>query len=119
MHISELFQFYILAEKSVNHSQLIQTTHENTKSPDGDIPFVVVCSAFICFEIVLGFFVFTISELSKVNQNKIVIFTINYFQKYPCRRCRFFNDNGYLKCAVHPYHALTKQAFNCSDYWSK
>lgn len=34
-----------------------------------------------------------------------------------CHRCRFFNQNSYLKCAVHPSTVLTSQAKNCSDYW--
>ncbi|MCU0547316.1 MAG: hypothetical protein MUE44_35020 [Oscillatoriaceae cyanobacterium Prado104] len=36
--------------------------------------------------------------------------------KIPCTSCRFFNDNYYIKCAVHPCSALTKNAINCSDY---
>jgi len=34
-----------------------------------------------------------------------------------CHRCRFFNNNAYLKCAVHPCTVLTSQAKDCSDYW--
>lgn len=34
----------------------------------------------------------------------------------PCRTCRFFTNNPYLKCAVHPSIALTKQAIDCTDY---
>ena len=34
----------------------------------------------------------------------------------PCRNCKFFDDNSYLNCAVHPSIVLTKQAVNCSDY---
>lgn len=33
-----------------------------------------------------------------------------------CRNCLFFKDNPYLKCAVNPTDALTKQAIDCSDY---
>ena len=37
----------------------------------------------------------------------------------PCRNCRFFAKNQYLKCAVHPFTVLTAQAVNCSDFYSK
>lgn len=37
-------------------------------------------------------------------------------QVSPCKRCQFFHDNGYLKCAVHPARALTPEARNCQDY---
>jgi hypothetical protein len=33
-----------------------------------------------------------------------------------CERCRFFNNNPHLKCAVHPSKVLTSEAKNCSDY---
>jgi len=36
----------------------------------------------------------------------------------PCTNCRFFNQNPYLKCTVHPERALTREALHCSDYWS-
>jgi hypothetical protein len=34
----------------------------------------------------------------------------------PCTTCRFFTNNPYVKCAVRPDLALTKQAIDCSDY---
>jgi len=33
-----------------------------------------------------------------------------------CHRCRYFSDNHYLKCALHPETALTEQAVDCRDY---
>jgi hypothetical protein len=37
-------------------------------------------------------------------------------QVSPCKRCQFFHDNVYLKCAVHPTRALTLEARTCQDY---
>ena len=34
----------------------------------------------------------------------------------PCRHCRFYKDNRYLRCAKHPTTVLTKQAIDCLDY---
>lgn len=42
-----------------------------------------------------------------------------YSSKVPCRKCYFFNNNGYLKCAVHPNKVLTKNAEDCHDYQPK
>ena len=39
--------------------------------------------------------------------------------RIPCRNCRFFDKNQYLKCAVRPFTVLTRQAVNCSDFCSK
>ena len=33
-----------------------------------------------------------------------------------CTNCRFFNNNSYLKCAVHPTKVLKKSAQECLDY---
>ena len=33
-----------------------------------------------------------------------------------CTKCRFFNNNSYLKCAVHPSSVLKKEAQKCLDY---
>jgi hypothetical protein len=34
----------------------------------------------------------------------------------PCSKCRFFSNNPYLKCAVQPTIAMTKEAIGCSDF---
>jgi hypothetical protein len=33
-----------------------------------------------------------------------------------CHRCRYFNNNHFLKCALHPVTVLTEQSIDCSDY---
>jgi hypothetical protein len=42
--------------------------------------------------------------------------THQYSHQVSCRRCRFFNNNFYLKCAVHPDTVLTSEAKDCPDY---
>lgn len=39
--------------------------------------------------------------------------------KFPCNRCRYFNNNCYIKCAIHPSNVLTERSFDCRDYHSK
>lgn len=121
MQFSEIRQFYVSAETSVHQSSQIEATpmkatHNELKTKDGDIPVAVVFLAPICFIIVGAFFWVIIANTLKITQNKNGILNLNHLQQYPCRNCRFFNDNNYIKCAVHPSAALTKQALNCSDY---
>ena len=33
-----------------------------------------------------------------------------------CSGCRYFNDNQFVKCALHPSCVLTEQAVDCLDY---
>ncbi|HHP7232131.1 MAG TPA: hypothetical protein ACFCUY_14885 [Xenococcaceae cyanobacterium] len=42
-----------------------------------------------------------------------------YNSKIACRNCHFFDNNHYLKCAVHPDKVLTQKAQDCSDYQEK
>ena len=51
----------------------------------------------------------------KEARNRIV--SLNQLEPMPCRNCRFFVNNHYLKCAVQPSIVLTPQALKCSDYW--
>jgi hypothetical protein len=43
---------------------------------------------------------------------------VKYFSQVPCRKCRFFSSNPYLRCAVHPSIVLKPEARDCSDYWA-
>ncbi len=36
--------------------------------------------------------------------------------KVPCRHCRYFSHNNYLRCSVHPTTAMTEKAIDCQDY---
>ncbi len=36
-----------------------------------------------------------------------------------CYHCRYFNDNYFLKCALHPVTAMTEEAVDCRDYYPK
>jgi hypothetical protein len=37
---------------------------------------------------------------------------------FSCYHCRYFGQNPYLKCALHPTTVLTEQAADCRDYAS-
>lgn len=34
----------------------------------------------------------------------------------PCPCCRYFSNNQFLKCTLHPVTAMTEQAVDCRDY---
>lgn len=45
-------------------------------------------------------------------------FSLKLPPKAPCQHCRYFSQNPYLKCTLHPSTVLTKQAIDCLDYCS-
>ncbi|MEH2434005.1 MAG: hypothetical protein V7K25_07085 [Nostoc sp.] len=128
MDTSELLRIYVSVQKSVNQSTLIEAklpnaTDRDIKPHDEDISFLAVFLAHISFIIVWGTFVFLVSYVSKAvqkaAQDKDEIVSIKHLDQHPCKNCQFFNNNHYLKCAVQPSAALTKEALNCSDYKPK
>jgi hypothetical protein len=46
-------------------------------------------------------------------------FRVKLPSKIICSRCRYFNDNHFLKCALHPVNVTTEQAVDCLDYSPK
>lgn len=63
--------------------------------------------------------VMTVFAISRKNErDRITNFLIS-LERVPCRNCRFFSLNQYLKCAVHPSVVMTKQAIDCPDYCPK
>ena len=55
-----------------------------------------------------------VREMAVIKIKGVSIFS--FFQT-PCRNCKFYNRNLYLRCAVHPSLVLTKKAHNCIDYY--
>jgi hypothetical protein len=71
------------------------------------------------FQIVIGLVIFSTigiliyASIPKGWQHSL---KFNLDRKVPCRRCRYFSDNPYLKCTLHPVTAMTEQAVDCRDY---
>ncbi|WP_071188493.1 hypothetical protein [Trichormus sp. NMC-1] len=72
----------------------------------------------LSFVLVWAIFLVILQKTRSHLDNKIV-FTINGLQKVPCKNCKFFANNHYLKCAVQPDLVLTEEAINCSEYCPK
>lgn len=70
---------------------------------------------------IVYFFVFTVSltfiksfKSHQIVKNQLTISKRS--NQIPCKLCQFFNNNYYLKCAVHPNIALKAEAIYCPDY---
>jgi hypothetical protein len=54
-----------------------------------------------------------------ISNRKQHSFRVKLPSKVVCSRCRYFNDNHFLKCALHPVAVMTEQAVDCMDYCPK
>lgn len=85
------------------------TKQQQTAVPDG-ILFWLPLSLMTFWMIVA----FRLSNVWKVTQHRLT--TAKILSQVPCKKCQYFKNNPYLKCAIHPTTALTEEAINCSDY---
>jgi hypothetical protein len=42
--------------------------------------------------------------------------TARKMHQIPCSGCRYFTQDYYLKCTVHPSRALSEEAIGCRDF---
>jgi hypothetical protein len=119
MSTDKLIKFYILDKNNLNllpsiNAKLIIVNHAVTK-PEGaithDEALFFTC---LCLMIFLAIFIFKFLDVWKIAGEKFT--TVNCLHQLPCRNCRFFTNNHYLYCTVHPSIVLTEQALDCSDY---
>ncbi len=114
MQANELLKQYTLAEKDFNQATLSEVKVAQTKSDGENISSVVVSGASVYCLMGWAILCLMASIISTVARAEII--AVERLHQAPCRNCQFFSKNPYLKCAVHPYIALTEKANNCSDY---
>lgn len=65
-----------------------------------------------------GLFIIFTRKLKLLSENQLTQ-PMNDCANLPCIKCHYFARNHYLKCAVQPAIALTKDANSCADYHPK
>jgi hypothetical protein len=121
MQTREIWQNYQLIELSSNPitSKKVQTQPAKTENLILSDTFIAQSGSFLAFVVFWGgiFIIFT-RKLKLLSNNQLTE-PMNDCANFPCIKCRYFARNHYLKCAVQPSIALTKDANNCSDYEPK
>lgn len=77
----------------------------------------VFLESFLLFFFVFSFVCVAAVTLAKEISNKVSHKDVEArFPTMPCPKCRFFNNNPHLRCAVHPTTTMTERASSCVDY---
>ncbi|MBK1986991.1 hypothetical protein A0J48_005455 [Sphaerospermopsis aphanizomenoides BCCUSP55] len=119
MYVEQISLQKVVANKSFNqltHSQIKQeyaTQQEGLNISDLAIALTPLSIVFIW-----AIFLFIFQKIRSHADNKLA-FNINNLSQVPCKNCKFFSNNHYLKCAVNPDIVLTEEAINCSEYCPK
>lgn len=102
----------------LSENRAIETDSETTTPTINEIDSTIFAFFFwIAFlSIISGVLFKVFHKLETVKVKRLSILPVS---KIPCRNCKFFSNNQYLKCSVHPMTVLTAQAANCSDYCDK
>jgi hypothetical protein len=113
----------ILLKKVAESQNLSQATHSEIKedqmSPDNlDISDLALTLSPIALLFSWIIFFLLLQRIRTILDNKMV-FTVKGLHKVPCKNCRFYSNNHYLKCAVQPSIVMTEEAKDCSEYSPK
>lgn len=102
------------ARNNLNEIQAFQSQNYVNQPKISDIPassLYIIPTAFFTFW--LMYLIFS-TDILKFAKHKFSL--IKHLEQVPCKNCRYFTNNPYLRCAVNPSLALTSEAINCSDY---
>lgn len=100
------------------HNVTSRESNLNEAKPNNVLAFNDGMSFFLIYTVSwVVFFVIVLIKWKAKEKARFV--TLRNKQQIYCNNCRFFSNNPYLKCALHPSIALTKKAESCSDYHLK
>lgn len=81
-----------------------------------EVPDIAITIAGAASAVVIWTVLFVIlSRIRSLALQKIIP-PISSSKQVPCRNCRFYTNNHYLKCAVQPSVVMTEEARTCSDF---
>jgi len=115
MYVDQNLQKNLAYQSNLHQAIRSEVKKEQVQPNALTIPDVVISLSPLGF--IFGWVVFflTLRKIRTSLDNKMV-FTIKGSHKVPCRNCKFYSNNHYLKCAVNPSIVLTEEAMNCSEY---
>ena len=91
----------------------VQVQYHNIQIPD-----LALSLAPLGFIFVWAIFLLLFHKIHTNTDDKVCVKN-KILQKVPCKKCQFFANNHYLKCAVKPDTVLTEEAIDCSEYVPK
>ena len=96
--------------QSAVQPEKVQVQYHNIQIPD-----LALSLAPLGFIFVWAVFLLLFHKI-RTNADDKVCVKNKILQKVPCKKCQFFANNHYLKCAVKPDTVLTEEAIDCSEY---
>lgn len=110
MYHNEFFKEYAALNEATLSEERANETQPDVVSP----PDFILWSP-IGFVVGWAVLYFMLSKIGMAARDEIAV-NIKRLHQAPCKKCQFYSNNHYLKCAIHPSTVLTEKAIGCSDY---
>lgn len=118
MYVEQILQKNIEADKTFNYLTQSESKREYVPQEGLDVSDLAIALTPLSFVFIWAMILLILQKIRSNLDNKIS-FSINSVHQVPCKNCKFFANNHYLKCAVKPDIVLTEEAINCSEYCPK
>jgi hypothetical protein len=107
-----------IADKTSFHELTHTESQQNYPQPEkfniSDLALTIALTP-LSFVFIWVIFLFIWEKIRSNLHNKID-FSIHDIHQVPCKNCKFFANNHYLRCAVQPNLVCTEEAINCTEY---
>ncbi|MDZ7960463.1 MAG: hypothetical protein RMY34_21710 [Aulosira sp. DedQUE10] len=114
MSVEQILQKNVVAEDNLPQIMRNDVKYEQAK-PNLTIPDVAISLTPLALLISwIVFFLMLRKSQRRVDHKNF--FIINGLKKVPCKNCKYYSSNHYLKCAVNPSLVMSEEAKDCSEY---
>lgn len=115
MYDNQILQRTVAA--NINLDRVIDSEVKTEQPPTNQLTIPDMAISLSPLGFIIGWVVFLL-VLQKIRSflDRKMVFPTNTSHKLPCKNCRFYSNNNYIKCAVKPSIVLTPEAMNCSEY---
>jgi hypothetical protein len=118
MLLEELMQHKLTLNKPSNQVTHNEIKNNQPQANNFEIPNLAISLTPIGLVFSWVIFFLILRKIRSLLEDKMVV-TVKGSHQLPCRNCRFYTNNHYLKCAVQPSIVMTEEAKNCSEYSPK
>jgi hypothetical protein len=103
----------ILARVNLSEANSDKVKVEENTTTDNSLVYGVFTGLFFTSTAIL------VTLLKKCSSRKYKTDYRNSFRtisQIPCKKCQYFSNNPYLKCAIRPLTVMSEEALDCPDY---
>ena len=115
MYHPQMLPITVAANSNLHQVIVSEATKNKAQTHELTVTDIAIYLSLVGFVISWMVFFLILRKIRAILDYKMV-FSVKSLHKLPCKNCRFYSNNHYLKCAVNPSIVLTDEAINCYEY---